>query len=268
MHRLVRSVVLSAAALAVAVPAASAQGPAPGFEEFAACPNDPSVFRCLNSVVDGGHLQMGNKDTPVTEPIVLKGGIESGTGNFVFNEQGGLFATPMRVPGGLVGLTGLPEVIIDLITLGANRVYATPELAGTPSNPLVNPFRLPLKVKLTNPFLSDTCYIGSDEDPIMLMLTARTTNPPPPNQPISGRNPTLGFDPNNSRIAVASNGLLVDNAFAAPAARGCDLTGLGVIDALVNAQVGLPSPAGTNTAEQEFGARFASRLNVYPTPAP
>ncbi len=52
------------------------------------------------------------------------------------------------------------------------------------------------------------------------------------------------------------DGTYVDNSFAAPGANGCVLTLFGFIpisiNGLVNAQSGLPSPAGTNETVQHI----------------
>jgi hypothetical protein len=254
---------LTAGALAVGTLPAHAQT-APGYEEFAGCPEAPGVVTCLVTQTNGGHMQFGTKDTPITEPIILRGGLTFPGGRVTFNEQGGLDAQPLRVPGGLSGLTGLPEELIDLLTLGAHQVHALPALVGDPTF-VGGRLRLPLEIKLMNPFLSPSCAIGSAAEPVVLVLTTGTTSPPPPNQPISGSPGTVHPDPNLPGVTRVDDSVFVDNAFAVPAARGCDLTGFGVIDALVNLQSGLPSPAGMNTAVMEdTDNAFAAFSVVYP----
>lgn len=106
---------------------------------------------------------------------------------------------------------------------------------------------LPVKIKLENPLLGNECYIGSDTEPIVLEMTTGTTNPPPPNQPITG---SLGVETVKAAggILVDSGHTLVDNSFATPAATGCGGVFSSVIDPVINARLGLPSPAGHNTA--------------------
>jgi len=121
--------------------------------------------------------------------------------------------------------------------------------------------QLPIRIHLQNPFLGNTCYIGSASHPILLKLVANTTSPPPPNTPISGVPAVLSFlDTTNpdGQILMAQNGTLVDNSFAVPAAQGCGNTLLpipiitpilqGIITAAVNLKEGLPAAAGKNTA--------------------
>ena len=258
------AVAATVGAMLVAAMSASA-ATAPGYEEFGGCPDksvNPAFGLCIQSVVDGGHLQLGNTNTPIVDPISITGSLTQTTPQqFVVGEFDG---GRQPVPGGLVGISGL-NWLVNLFPANLLKVYAEAELAGAPSRPDAPPVRLPLKVHLDNPLLSDSCYIGSDADPLLLNLITGTTNPPPPNQPISGHPATaFGIDPNLPGVLRIRDILLVDNAFAAPAARGCDLIPIGVIDALVNLQAGLPSPAGTNEAVQEADGSLVSLNTVYP----
>lgn len=238
--------------------------PAPGYEAFAGCPKAPNVPFCMRSDTTAGHLKIGSTDTPINKTIVLSGGLRVPDTHVVFNADGGLKHDPLEVPGGLSGLTGLSEFLINLITFGANRVYAQSVLVGDPVQSGSN-LVLPLKVNLLNPFLRSGCGIGSAANPITLNLTTGTTAPPPPAKPITGR-PADGMpDPKNPNITLIPDIKFVDNAFAAPAASGCDLIGLGLINGLVNARAGLPSPAGKNEAILDHtDIRLVSPLLVWP----
>ena len=264
MQHLRRMAVLTAAAVTFLVLATTATAATnPGYEEFDGCPGkdvNPSLGLCVTSTVNSGHLKLGTKTTPITDPIKLSGSLTTTfPQQFVVGEFDG---GRQKIPGGLIGLTGL-DWLAALFPGGLLEVYAEAELAGNPTRPDVAPVYLPLKVKLDNPLLSDTCYIGSNTDPLELRLITGTTNPPPPNQPITGQPGTVTLDPNIAAARI-SNLILVDNAFAAPAARGCDLVPVGVVDAIVNLQAGLPSPAGTNEAVQNASGAFTSLNNVYP----
>lgn len=257
-------VVAVSAMLAMATSATAAT--APGYEEFADCPDravDPDITGCVNTVVDGGYLKLGSKNTPIVDPIVLSGAVkpsDTGSDFIVGRFDGGRQA----IPGGLIGLTGL-DWLIYLFPNEILGLYAEAELAGNPSSPLQDPLSLPLKVKLNNVLLSNNCYIGSNSSPISLNLTNGTTSPPPPNQPITGDAGVTDLDPNpNVVILRITDTVLVDNSFSVPAAQGCSITFIGLINALVNLQAGLPAAAGVNTAVQEADAALTNVQLVYP----
>jgi hypothetical protein len=259
--------VFAAAIAALALPAAAqAREPAPGYSQFAGCPSpeeDPLVVQCTLSTITSGHFQMGSKDVPITNPITLSGGLHF-DGTISANAKGGLSPSKQKVPGGVVGLTGL-TYLLELFGSEALTLYAVTEIAGQPSlsKGILN---LPIKVHLINNLLGNNCYVGSVSNPISLHLTTGTTSPPPPNEPITGKITETSYNP-TTKITSQKNGTYVDNSFAAPGANGCQLK-IGFIpigiDGLVNSQSGLPSPAGTNETIQNFNAEAALKSVVYP----
>lgn len=265
MRYLKRLVVLAVAVAAFLISATAATAAtAPGYEEFDGCPGrdvNSGITLCATSNVLSGHLKMGKRSVPIVDPLHISVSVAPPGEVFVGSFDGGR----QPVPGGIVGLTGL-NWLTGLVPGNLLKVYAETELAGTPSNPIQDPVSLPIKVKLEGPLLSNNCYIGSNADPIALHLTKNTTDPPPPNQPIQGNEGTFFFDPDLPDVVRSLDTRLVDNAFAAPRARGCTLLlpGLGLIDPLVNVQSGLPSPAGTNEAVQNVEIGFAGIEAVYP----
>jgi hypothetical protein len=256
------------AALALLAPVASAKTPAPGFERFAGCPskeeNAATVF-CIYSKVTGGHLQMGTKTVPIENPLTIVGGLDENLENFAANSKGGLSKTKQKVPGGVIGLTGLTW-LLEFFGSEALTLYATTELAGIPSEFSFNSVTLPIKVHLETPsgVLGSTCYIGSVGTPIVLHNTTGTTSPPPPNKPITGKEGEL----KEEGPLIKFSGTYVDNAFAAPGASGCTLKLFGFIpislNGFVNSQAGLPSPAGTNETVQDFELELTPQAVVYP----
>jgi len=260
---------LGAATLALALfaPTAQAAEPNPGYEQFAGCPSTaevPSVVACVRTTVTGGNFQMGSKDVPITDPIVLTGG-QNLKGELFANAEGGMSMAKQKVPGGVIGLTGLTW-LLELFGSEALTLYAVTELAGQPKLSGSNSIQLPIRVHLVNGVLGNNCYVGSFTSPIVLNLTTQTTEPPPPNEPISGTQPTNSFD-EETEILTFEDGVFVDNSFAAPGANGCTLTLFGFIpisiNGLVNSQSGLPAPAGTNETKQEFDLEFTPVFNVY-----
>jgi hypothetical protein len=257
--------------VALFAPTAQAREPAEGYEQFAGCPSPeevPVATSCFRAVIGSGHFIMGNKEVPIENPIELSGGLTKSGEGAGASPSGGLTPVPQKVPGGVVGLTGLTW-LLEFFGSEALTLYATAELAGLPSSPLKDPVSLPLRVHLTNPggLIGSTCYIGSFTEPISLKLTVGTTEPPPPNEPISGTPPTFKGDP-VTKILHLENGTYVDNAFAAPGVNGCKLYLFGFIpisiNGLVDETAGLPSPAGTNETVQNFNAEVVASRFVYP----
>lgn len=252
------------AALALLVPLASAAEPKEGFKQFKGCPSQveaPAVETCERVHIDGGYVKLGSKTVTIENAMNLIAGVDSG-GNFV----GGVFPpVAQKVPGGVIGVTGLVW-LLEFFGVEALSLYATTELAGVPGNAFIEPITLPVKVHLTTPsgVLGKNCYIGSTTTPLKFNLQIGPTSPPPPNESISGIEPTAKEENN---ILYLENGQFVDNSFAAPSASGCVLTLFGFIplnlDSLVNSQSGLPAAAGTNETRQNFDIEATSVSFVY-----
>jgi hypothetical protein len=208
---------------------------------------------------------MGNKDVPLSNPMTLTAGWDPETTNLYANAQGGLSKTKQKVPGGVVGLTGLTW-LLELLGSEALTLYAVTEIAGQPKLFGIETLTLPVKVHLINSVLGNNCYVGSTSNPIVLKLTTGTTSPPLPNKPITGKEPEVAFD--ESGIITAKNAEFVDNSFAAPGASGCVLTLFGFIpisiNGLVNSQSGLPAAAGTNETRQVTDSELVEVGLVYP----
>jgi hypothetical protein len=257
------------AALALLAPVASAAKTNPGYEQFKGCPTpaEKTLELCITSKVTGGHLQVGKKDVPIENPLTLSGGLNSEFEEFTAGPEGGLSKTAQKVPGGVLGLTGLTW-LLEFFGSEALTLYATTELAGQPTGFTIGTVTLPIKVHLTTPsgVLGNTCYIGSNSNPIVLHNTTETTNPPPPNEPITGKFPKF-FEDEKTGILHLEEGIYVDNSFSAPAASGCVLKLFGFIpislNGFVNEQSGLPAPAGTNEAVQDFNIEITLQELVY-----
>lgn len=256
-------------AFAMVGPAAQAETPNPGYTQFAGCPSpfteNEAIVSCLRTDITSGHFNMGNKEVPIEKPMALVGGAKVGLGPLFFNSEGGLTKVKQKVPGGVIGLTGLTW-LLEFFGSEALTLYATTELAGTPLILGLNAAQLPIKVHLEHSVLGKNCYVGSNTNPIVLKLTTGTTSPPPPNEPITGKPATPFFDP-VLEIFHFNNGTFVDNSFAAPGASGCVLTLFGFIpisiNGIVNSSSGLPSPAGTNETVQNFNTELVNAQFPY-----
>lgn len=258
------------ASLALVAPAAQAEPPAPPYEDFAGCPSPaehPAIATCAKVEFTGGHLQLGKKNIPISNPITLRGGLEQVTADFFANSEGGIIPAKQTVQGGLIGLTGITWLDEILDQVEELKVYAVVESAGPIGGPLQMPFTLPVKIHLESQVLGNNCYIGSNENPIQLSLTTETTSPPPPNEPITGKEPNpIVLEPERP-VRIATEGIYVDNAFAVPGATGCQLN-LGAlqvpINGLVNKASGLPAAAGTNEAVLNFDRSLVNSARVFP----
>jgi hypothetical protein len=241
--------------------------PQPGFTQFRGCPRpeEKVMTFCVRSDVLGGHLKMGSKDVPIEKPLKLTGGTEADFSGFTANSEGGLSKVQQKVPGGVLGLTGLTW-LLEFFGSEALTLYGVTELAGVPSNFTFSTVTLPIKVHLESPsgVIGKNCYVGSVASPIVLNNTTGTTSPPPPNKPITGKE---GEFSEAGEIAFFKGGIYVDNAFSVPGASGCELKLFGFIpislNGFVNSQAALPSAAGKNEAEQKINIEIAAQETVY-----
>jgi hypothetical protein len=237
-----RSMLVAASAIAVVSITAAMASPASAglkqdLQRFSDCPyTNPLVVTCVYSTTTTGEFVIGKSTVPINKTVVIQGGLRAFGFLVPATDGNTLSKTPLDVPGGLVGI----ELPGDF-----THVTATAELAGQAQiSTGASGISLPLKVKLDNLLLGGNCYVGSEEEAVSLHLVYSTTNPPPPNKPIKG---SVVVSTKDGGAILVLTGTLVDNAFAAPGARGCTLLPL-VGDLAVNTKVGLPSAAGTNTA--------------------
>lgn len=275
--------VVSSLLAVAAIPAAHAGTPSGDYAVFKYCPyqTNPDVGACVVASVTSGAFKMGNASVPIGATITLQGGVIGLSDSPFFPAVGAptMSPTPQTVPGGLLGIINpAPDWPFPLwvafwnIVDSVNGVTAITEPAGAASanfgNALFPPdtgdataVRLPIRVRLQNPFLGGSCYIGSFSNPIVLNLVTNTTNPPPPNKPITGATGSFSSVETSNPdgfINYITGATLVDNSFAVPAASGCGNVALGlpiitpileaIVSAAVNLKEGFPSAAGKNTA--------------------
>jgi hypothetical protein len=255
-----------ASLLAVVTPA-SATTLAGAWAPLNRCPVDDSAMLaadgatvaalCLSSSATTGTFTIG-ETTLTTGATDLQAGVlnQGGAYSLVAPQGGAVIGAPVEIPGGLLGLmcpSRIP-VISDICesveNSPLNRVTATIQSAGVPRDfnlsagagagtPIVT---LPVKIKLSNPFLDPNCYIGSNSNPILLKPanTARPTARFVRFNADGTPNPTgeMGY----LSLSGASQ---ADTTFAVPGATGCGL--FGILSGAVNLKQGLPSPAGENS---------------------
>lgn len=272
--RLVRYVILALAApfavLGLASPAAAVE-PTGEYAVFKQCPLSlPFLNSCVYSLTTSGSVTIASTTVPIVNPIVFQGGEtrevigEQEFRKFVPPANGEVLSnSPQPVPGGLAGLIKCSELtnpaerlICEVVFQnGLTGVNVNTEIVGEAQYSILKlashkvGLVMPVRVRLENPLLGNNCYIGSASEPITLRLTTGTTNPPPPNQPITGFDNGITIK-DGGGLVVAEHVSAVDNSFSVPTANGCGAAGLlsSVIDPIINLKLGLPSAAGNNTA--------------------
>ncbi len=272
-------VTVSALALMAIGFTASASAHTGEWAAFNNCPStNPSAFKCLHSVTNGGSVKLGKKVVPIVHPVTLEGGLteesyegpEEGFSRMITAANGQtLSKTPQPVPGGLAGLVNCKEISNFLLRISCEAVFengltgvnATLELAKPASEIRVSQnnlvfeegiaLEMPVKVHLENPLLGSSCYVGSSSSPLQWKLTTGTTNPPPPAKPIKGKGGELTFT-EEAQILHVDGSSLVDNTWSAPHASGCGgaIVEL-ILDPIIDSQIGTPSAAGVNEAKLE-----------------
>jgi len=261
-------------ALAMLAFATSASAELTGaYTRFQQCPwTTEGVARCAYSLTTGGEVVLGSKAVPIKNSVVLQGGYsaaitegeEVGYEKFFAAKNGvTLEEVAQPVPGGLVGLVppesspplikGLVEAAVENKLTGVDSVL---QLARPASEIRVNEnhlaagggvgLKLPVKVHLENPFLGSSCYVGSSGSPIKWGLRMDTTEPPKPNEPITG-NPGETEYLEEGRIVELFDVVVVDNAWSAPGPTGCAGALAFLVDPIIAAQLG-STEAGHNTA--------------------
>jgi hypothetical protein len=279
-------VVVSVVSLAFVAPA-FADGPEGPFAVFKQCPRFTEGLRfCLFSQIEGGGVQLGSGGVAIVSPITVQGGYsrndETGAETFFGALDGEtLSRAPQPVPGGLGGLIDCNEIVgkgflqrmfrracqavfRDPALTGLN---ATTELAGPASNiaissdNLINEegvaLSLPVKIHLESPLLGNACDIGSGSDPIVLNLTTGASGP------VTGKlgNVTFGTFEDLTYTEITDD-VLVDSTFSVPTANGCGGILSSLIDPIIDAKLGLPSPAGHNAAVQSGKLEFTLAEHV------
>jgi hypothetical protein len=281
-RKLVVAMALMAPLAAFAFASTAAATPKGVFSVFADCPTEnPNVALCTYGLTTSGEFVLGSSKVPINQNITLQGGAVS-TGNpenereyeLIPPKDGKtLSETALNVPGGLAGLINCEEIkgsgllekaaralCKEVFEGGATGVTAQTEPVNTASNPIVLNLpnlageegvavKLPVRVHLKNPLLGSSCYIGSSANPVQLNLTTGETAPPSPNTPIHGnRGEAETLERNEQVMLRLFENSLVDNSFSAPAAEGCGGLLAFLIDPVIDAKIGLPSPSGKNTA--------------------
>jgi hypothetical protein len=226
------ALVVSLAVLCVA--SSGGRHPNRDYAPFAGCPlSNPATDICIFAQTESGKMTIGSKTIPISRTVTLQGGVHqdeaTGKQEFVGAQDGNtLSRAPLLISGGLRDIGADVTATIELAGPASSIGVSTQDLIEARGIGL----SLPVKVKLSSPLLGESCYIGSNANPIVIDLTT------------GGRGkPGHAKFRDEYNLTTISGESLISNSFAAPRAEGC-----GAIDATVDAALGLPVASGGNMA--------------------
>lgn len=247
------------------------------WEKFNECPWNAEPFEPGDSSDDScvygeagpeSFFQAGKVTVHFKKPVILRGGLEeTAEGHFQWiGARYGDTISPEAEPA--PSLTeGVDAELLPpaekaryeayLAGGGKTKVTATIELAKAPTSIILKEgnlieennapaFIFPVEIHLSNKFLGTHCYVGNYQEPVIVPFTTGETAPEPPNTPIHGHAGELHFSEEGTYLELRGV-RLVNNEYAAPGVQGCGVNS--EADAAINAALGLPSPAGSNTTE-------------------
>ncbi len=247
--------------------------PSPGgiYRQFTDCPLlNPLMQESLGGNATGcvagraktGTIKIGNITTPITSDVVVQFGIwtppppgasSQFTGGILPPPQGlaaQLVSAPELVPGGLLKALGCPsknKTVESLCTEAtkeggkALQVYAQAESAGPITNFELVTWTQPLMFQLINPLLGKYCFIGSQDNPVMVNPTLSGTA-------VEELDPDPTAHPDVAVLKI-ENGAATDTTFTAPGVTGCGPGGEHniAVDEALDTSTGLPAASGTDT---------------------
>jgi hypothetical protein len=217
-----------------------------------------AAMGCVAGDATYGTFSVGSLVVPVAHPVTAQFGVWDPPGATPYQFAGGilppldgkqLVVSPEFVPGGLLKGLGCPSSVPavqklcrEAVLPGESAVVkALVQTAGPITNFHLTTWTQPVKIRLINPLLGTDCYIGSDDNPIVL------------NPSVTG---TLGVepDPNPTRfpqtvVLEVTTATATDDTFSVPVVTGCGPGGAAniAIDEAIDGSEGLPSPSGSNS---------------------
>jgi len=245
--------------------------------ETASSVSDPaaqgvSLAACTAGNAVSGALKIGNITTAVTQRVNVQFGFSAVPNAAPGGENTGGLSPPQTVlppPAGLSAILATrPDLVPESLTtaLGCpssnatveslcqqaqshggmfNQVFALAQEAGPITNfGLVN-WTQRAKFQLINPLLGRNCYIGSDENPVVLNPQLSID---PGGQLLVKPDPNPARHPDTEVLDITA-ATASDNTFSAPAVSGCGPGGLAnvPVDEAIDASAGLPAAPGTNS---------------------
>jgi hypothetical protein len=232
-----------------------------------------SAAACAAGNATSGSIKVGNITTPVVRPVNVQFGFFTppnaalggdNTGG-VANYAGGilpplagvsaiLVTKPDLVPESLLTALGCPGTapVVKQLCQEAKfhggkylDIYALAQSAGQITNFGVVSWTQRIKIQLINPLLGDNCYVGSDNNPIVLNPQLSLA---PGGQFLQENDPNPAKHPDTS-VIVITKATASDSTFTAPGVTGCGPGGLAniAVDEAFDTSAGLPAASGTNS---------------------
>lgn len=235
--------------------------------------NGLSVAACVAGDATSGTLTVGNITTPIVRPVNVQFGFFTppnasfGGDNTagIVNYAGGILPPPAGlsamlstrpdlIPESLLTALGCPgttpvvQNICEKAKYYGGRyldVYGLAQSAGQLTNFGVLSWTQRIKIKLINPLLGNNCYIGSDNNPIVVNPQLSVA---PGGQLIEETDPNPAKHPDTFVLDI-TKATASDTTFTAPAVTGCGPGGLNniYVDEAIDTSAGLPAASGVNS---------------------
>jgi hypothetical protein len=212
--------------------------------------------RTLPSKTEPSYFTAGKITVDLKTPITLQGGgVSDGENQFAFAAPvGAPVITPSPQPTipltkavntALLSPSELTRYTYFSKIVKENKTTATVEEAGPVNQLVVNlsnllseegaAFTFPVKVHLSNPFVGENCYVGSNEHPIIVKFTDGIVN-----EELRGSEGE--FSELSHFIVWIQENKLASFPFEVPGVEGCGVDG--GADAAIDSAIGLPSASG------------------------
>ena len=243
---------------------------------------------CSDGAVANGSVTLGSITTPVVRPVDVQfGGFDPPNASFGGDWTGGI----QQFSGGILpppaGLSAMlvtkPDLIPESLTtaLGCSTttdpnvqalctkaenfggkyldVYALAQTAGQLTNFGLTTWTQRLKFKLINPLLGNNCYVGNDNQPIVINPNIQVA---PGGSLEVLPDPHPGKHPSTDVLEI-TKAIATDTTFTAPGVTGCGPGGAAniSIDNALDAGTGLPAASGVNSLTLNGALAFADCFN-------
>jgi hypothetical protein len=226
--------------------------------------NGGGFAACVAGNATSGTITLGNITTSVTEPVDVQFGfyIPPQDANFYPAPAVSPLAGPSAIlstkadliPKSLTTALGCPSsdptvenICTQAQTRGGvyNQVYALAQEAGPITNFQLFTWTQWVKFKLINPLLGSHCYIGSNDNPVVVNPSLSLG---PGGNIFQDVDPAPTVHPDTFVLGL-TGAVASDNTFAAPGVTGCGPGGLAnvAVDEALDVSSGLPAASGTNT---------------------